>query len=132
MNSNCYLNLLRTNAFVFFFGVLISFGHLQAADSDGDGIIDAIDRNPDGKGWVIDLQETNSVITHTGSLIEEGAAVSTFLEEDIIGNHGLLRVYSAGRFDLSLVHRMIRSRKALKEPIFLKSIPQGAFYFRYW
>jgi len=99
MNSNCYLNLLRTNAFVFFFGVLISFGHLQAADSDGDGIIDAIDRNPDGKGWVIDLQETNSVLTHTGSLIEEGAAVSTFLEEDIIGNHGLLRVYNAGRFD---------------------------------
>ncbi len=99
MNSNCYLNLLRTNAFVFFFGVLISFGHLQAADSDGDGIIDAIDRNPDGKGWVIDLQETNSVLTHTGSLIEEGAAVSTFLEGDIIGNHGLLRVYNAGRFD---------------------------------
>ena len=98
MNSNCYLNLLRTNAFVFFFGVLISFGHLQAADSDGDGIINAIDRNPDGKGWVIDLQETNSVITHTGSLIE-GAAVFTFLKQDITGNHGLLRVFNDGRFD---------------------------------
>ena len=99
MNSNCYLNSLITNALVFFSGVLISFGHLQAADSDSDGIIDAIDRNPDGKGWVIDLLETNSVIEYTGSLIEEGAAASTFLEEDIIGNHGLLRIFNGGRFD---------------------------------
>ena len=44
MNFNCYLNSLRTDAFVFFFTALISFGRLQAADSDGDGIIDAIDR----------------------------------------------------------------------------------------
>ena len=93
------MNSLRTDAFVFFFTALISFGRLQAADSDGDGIIDAIDRNPDGKGWVIDLQETNDILTHTGSLIEEGAGAFTFLETDIKGNHGLLRVFSAGRFD---------------------------------
>ncbi|MDA7617866.1 MAG: VCBS domain-containing protein [Verrucomicrobiota bacterium] len=72
---------------------------LKAADAEGDGIIDAIDRNSDGKGWVVDLLETNSILTHTGNLIKEGAPASTFLEQDITGNHGLLKVYPGGRFD---------------------------------
>ena len=128
----CFFGITKLARLAILVSVLVlSIGGRASQDTDGDGISDVLDDNPNVmSGLVVSLNETDSVLTHVGDISSTYPNL-TFTQSEMTGTHGKLKIFSDERFEYvaNEAHNAL-NLNAEKEEIFTFTSDQGTnFHF---